>query len=240
MSRLLPGPRRMTEINTYSNPEAVQQRLERHDHRGLVGGMWEEIGKLQLDFLISQGLLPAMKLLDIGCGCLRGGVHFVSYLESGNYYGIDGLQQLLDAGMDVEIPALGLTERLPRENLLCDWDFSAARFGVGFDIAIAQSVFTHLPLNHIRQCLSRIAPAMKSGSRFFATMFAAPDADAWHEPLRHEPGGITTFPTRDPYHYCFEHLEMCAESRQWKFDVIGQWGHPRDQQMVCFTRLGDS
>jgi len=67
-------------------------------HRESVGGMWEEIGKLQLDFIFTQKLKPEMKFVDIGCGCLRGGVHFLRYLNSGNYYGIDMRASLIDGG----------------------------------------------------------------------------------------------------------------------------------------------
>ena len=52
-------------------------------HRNSVGGMWDEIGGLQRDFVLGEGLTPDMRLLDIGCGCLRAGVHFVRYLNAG-------------------------------------------------------------------------------------------------------------------------------------------------------------
>src|ERR1700678_1283527 len=42
-------------------------------HREYVGGLWEVIGKLQFDFLISRGLKPEHVFLDIACGPLRGG-----------------------------------------------------------------------------------------------------------------------------------------------------------------------
>jgi hypothetical protein len=40
-------------------------------HRGYVGYMWEEIGTLQFDFLVSTGLRPDSYLLDIACSSLR-------------------------------------------------------------------------------------------------------------------------------------------------------------------------
>jgi hypothetical protein len=42
-------------------------------HREYVGGLWEAMGKLQFDFLISRGLKPEHVFLDIACGPLRGG-----------------------------------------------------------------------------------------------------------------------------------------------------------------------
>jgi hypothetical protein len=55
----------------------------------VVGGMWDEIGKLQFEFLVKEGLNPEHFLLDVAWGSLRVGVHFVRYLESDCYKGID-------------------------------------------------------------------------------------------------------------------------------------------------------
>jgi len=61
----------------------------RHPHREYVGGMWEEIGTLQFNFLLSRGLKPESYLLDIGCGSLRLGVKAIPYLERSHYLGIE-------------------------------------------------------------------------------------------------------------------------------------------------------
>ncbi len=53
------------------------------------------MGELQFKFLVGWGLRPGDFLLDVGCGCLRGGVHFVRYLEAGHYFGIDVNSSLL-------------------------------------------------------------------------------------------------------------------------------------------------
>ncbi len=45
-----------------------------------VGGMWDKVGVLQFDFLMKQGLQSHYALLDVGCGSLRGGIHFIKYL----------------------------------------------------------------------------------------------------------------------------------------------------------------
>jgi hypothetical protein len=50
-------------------------------HRELVGGQWDVVGKHQCDYLISRGLMPHHKFLDVGCGSLRGGIYFVDYLN---------------------------------------------------------------------------------------------------------------------------------------------------------------
>ena len=97
--------------------------VELGHHRRLIGDLWEEMGQKQLDFLIGEGLRPEHKLLDVGCGALRGGLHFIRYLDVGNYVGIDINQSLLDAGYEIELAQCGLKARMPRENLICSGDF---------------------------------------------------------------------------------------------------------------------
>lgn len=223
----------------YPDLERVAREVEAGRHRDCVGGLWQEIGRLQLEFLLARGLEPRARVLDLGCGCLRAGVHLVEYLEPGRYYGIDVSRELLDAGYDVELARLGLGHKLPRRNLLCDGEFQCDRFGVRFDLAIAQSLFTHLSLNHVKLCLARLAPAMKVGGVFYATFFRCGEGQDWTRPLHHPRGGITTFPAANPYHYRDADLETCAAGLPWAFAVLGEWDHPRDQVMSAFTRLPD-
>jgi hypothetical protein len=112
-----------------------------------AGGRWQDIGLLQLDFLVGKGLQPHHSLLDIGCGSLRGVVHFVKCLNGGNYYGVDKQQWLLDAAVEVELPRHGPGEKAV--HLLNRDDFDFTVFGVEFDYALAQYVFTHLTWNSI-------------------------------------------------------------------------------------------
>ena len=72
-------------------------------HREEVGGLWDKIGKLQFNFLKKMGLKPEYYFLDVACGSLRGGIHFIDYLESGHYFGIDKDKELLEAGKNFEL-----------------------------------------------------------------------------------------------------------------------------------------
>jgi SAM-dependent methyltransferase len=206
----------------------------RETHRAAVGGMFDEIGRLQLEFLKSQGLAPGDRLLDVGCGCLRGGIHFVGYLDRGKYYGVDLSGELIRAGLEVELPRAGLRGRLAADHLLVNGDFEAWRFGATFDVAWAQSVFTHLPGDVIRKCLTEVARCVRPGGRFFATFFESGDDPS--QPVAQQPGGHTTYPDRDPFHYRFADLAALGDGLPWRATRIGDWGHPRAQRMARFDR----
>jgi SAM-dependent methyltransferase len=213
----------------------VAAAAARGEHRELVGGLWSEIGSLQLAFLKQRGLAPGMRLLDVGCGCFRGGVHFVRYLGPGDYYGVDINASLIEAGFEREIEPAGLSGRLPRGNVACAADFGHTAFpGVRFDFALAQSLFTHLSLNRVRLCLARVLPRLKAGGSFYATFFECPPGAPWDEELTHPPAGVRTHPDADPYHYRFEDLEYLGRGLARIVERIGDWGHPRGQKMARF------
>jgi len=205
-------------------------------HRDFVGGLWDVAGRPQLDFLVAQGLRPRMRVLDLGCGCLRGGLHLVAFLDPGRYYGVDVNASLLAAGR-LEVEMAGLADRLPPANLLRNGALEGWRFGVDFDVVLAHSLFTHLPPPWLRRGLGEMERCVPQGGRFFATYFEWPEGWPAEEPLEHPLGGIVSYSDRDPFHYRVEDLRRCAAGLPWELEVIGEWGHPRDQRMALFTRI---
>jgi SAM-dependent methyltransferase len=206
--------------------------------RGTVGGQWETMGALQLDYMKSVGLEPQHQFLDIGCGLLRAGVHFIRYLEPGHYCGLDGSAEILDAAR-VELRWAGLEDRQPE--LLHSKLFEAERFGRQFDFALAQSVFSHTPINPINVCLQKIQHVLKPGGRFYATFFENPEGTRHFGEIKHpHAGGWTTdtTPYKDPFHYGFDLFEWLVEGTQLDVTYIGDWGHTSGQRMLCFTRRG--
>jgi len=199
----------------------------------VVGGLWEDIGNLYINFLKSQGLKPDHKVLDIGCGSLRGGVKLIPYLESGNYYGIDKNQSLLNAGWNKELKLLSLHYRQPRKQLVHLKDFEFQQINTHFDFAIALSLFTHLPLNRIRKCLNNLSCVMQPGAVFFATFF---ESCKQEQSLIHKPGGITTYTDHDPFHYSYDDFQYLIKDLPWKVLYIGECNHPRAQKMLAFIR----
>lgn len=203
-------------------------------HRQGVGGLWDEIGELQFQFLTKNGLKPSDYLLDVGCGSLRGGVHFIKFLEAGHYYGVDKNQALLDAGQNVEIVRYGLVEKKP--NLFLIPDFSFSQLNQRFHFAIAQSVFTHLYFNHIVRCLMNIDQALLPGGKFFATFFENPQGKFNLDPIYQPSLKAHTYFDANPFHYEFGVFEYACLDTNLTVEYIGDWNHPRNQKMMVFTK----
>lgn len=220
----------------YYNRDRMAARVRRGDHRAVVGGLWNELGALQHDFLIAEGLRPSDRVIDIGCGSLRAGVRLVPFLHPGHYFGIELLPELLDAGYEREIVPAGLAGRLPRANLVATGDFDLSAFPVVFQYGIAQSVFTHLPLGFLGRCLRAVADRFTSTGRLYVTFFQAPEILPASAEFRPENGPLT-HPDRDPYHHKLSAIAReVAPIEKWSMSLIGEWGHPRGQRMLKFTR----
>jgi ubiquinone/menaquinone biosynthesis C-methylase UbiE len=220
----------LTAFNSYSR-QLTPDEIAAGEHRAAVGGLWDEIGRLQCDFLISAGLRPEHCFVDVGCGALRGGVRFVEYLNPGNYYGLDFNSSLIEAGKR-ELQLAGLSHR--GANLLVNDRFELFRFNVQFDHGIAQSVFTHLPMNHIICCLVQVQRALAPRGRFHATYFEA-SRPAHLETIVQTPGGIHTRYDADPFHYSFEEISFAARLANLVVERVDNWNHPRAQKMLCFA-----
>lgn len=207
-------------------------------HRKAVGGvsLWDEIGRLELDFLIEQGLRPKHNFLDVGCGSLRGGVHFIRYLDPGHYFGIDKSRELLDAGRKIELKRNNLTDKNHTLVQMDNFDFLS--LSKDFDYALAASVFTHLPLNSIIRCIMNIEKVLVQGGRFYATFFENPHGKMNLEPVtrpRADGGVVTTYFDKDPYHYDFQTFEQICEGTSLDVEYIGEWSLG-DQKMMVFLR----
>lgn len=219
-----------TEYSKYDTQQLTPEEIRRGEHRQFVGGMWEEIGKLQFDFLVGKGLLPTHRLLDVGCGSLRGGLHFINYLDAGNYFGIDTNASVIDAAWH-ELAQAALVDQAPV--LIVDDRFSFERFGTTFDYLLSISVFTHLPHNSIVRALKKAKSVMAPGGSYYATYFDAP-SPACLDDITQRPGGIVTHYDRNPFHYAGKELALMAEIAGLDVEIIGDWGHPRGQQMARF------
>src|SRR5260370_16501024 len=120
---------------------------------------WLKIGHMQFAYLVSHGLKPGMRMLEIGCGNLRAGRLFIDYLDLGDYYGIDISPDILLAAQRTLTEA-GLQDKLPHLTLVQDLTlaFLPARH---FDVVHAHSVFSPSPLAAIERHLPHVGPVIK-------------------------------------------------------------------------------
>jgi SAM-dependent methyltransferase len=217
-------------------PESYRRLWDPDWHRGTVRGtdaFWDYLGKLQLDYLVEQGLKPDDYVLDVGCGPLRAGVHFIGYLEPGHYAGIDKRGDTLERARRIELPRYGLDDKDP--HLLVNGAFEFSKLGMTFDYAIAQSVFTHLPVNTIVRCLVEMAKVLRPGGRFYATIYENPQGKTYLGEIQ-QSERVVSYPDRDKYHYDLETLRCACEGMGLTMSYNGDWGHPDNQKMVVFTR----
>jgi len=214
----------------YYDRQAIADAVSQGRHRQLVGGLWDEMGALQLAFLQAQGLRPQHRLLDIGCGSLRFGVRAVAYLDANNYWGTDLRAELVEAGYRREIVPLGLSGKLDRSQVVEDADFAFPTLPKAFDFVVATSVFTHLPPAFLTRCLASLAKHLEGPSAFYFTIFEP--AGPFTEPSR-QTESVTTHHDRDPFHYRIEDVQAAAAGLPWRIERLGDWAHPRNQKMVC-------
>jgi ubiquinone/menaquinone biosynthesis C-methylase UbiE len=217
-------------INDYQGQLTADQLQQGH-HRSMVGGHWDQMGALQMAFLLENGLKPEHHMLDIGCGSLRGGLHFVDYLEPGCYFGMDINRSLLEGGV-IELKRRGLFSK--GVTLFENDRFELTLLNQKFDVLLAVSVFTHLFMNNIVRCLKEVSKVLKPHGQFYATFFESKE-DVELRSLTHQPGSILTDYDKDNFHNSFHEYEMMAELVGLDVKYIGDWGHPRAQKMLAFS-----
>lgn len=220
----------------YAGKKHIEDSISDGEHRAVVGGAWEQIGQLQLEILKAVGMKPSHRLLDIGCGSLRLGVRAVDYLDPEHYWGTDLHGGLLKAGYERELVPAGLAAKLPVSHLVEDGEFEFPEVSEQIDFAIATSVFTHLPLNHLRLCLWRLAERVSACGSFVFSVFLVSDAAQLDRSFEQVPGGPITNPHRDPYHYLIDDVLYCATGTGWNPTLLEGFEHPRGQRFFVATR----
>ena len=198
--------------------------IAKKGHRGYVGGLWEEIGTLQFDFLLSKGLKPDSYLLDIACGSLRLGVKSIPYLERSHYLGIDKESGLVKAGLENELDPKLREEKQPI--IVISDSFEFEKLGQKVDFAIAQSLFSHLPPSLIDLCFKKLYPWLEDDGVFYATFFET--ERKVHNPAKPHDHDIFAYTKDEMYGF--------GEINGFNADYIGNWNHPRNQVIVAYRK----
>ena len=190
------------------------------------GGYWQELRAYQLNFLKTMGLQPHHSLLDIGCGPLQGGIAFMSYLEPGNYVGIDirdvplteAYKQIVKHRLVHKSPHLILSDSFGQNELN----------GRLFDYAWACQMLYHLDEAALHRYFECVAKHLKPGGVLYGDILSPdnkiPDDVLWNG-LRHR------------YH-TMEFMETTSRQYGLAMKHVGQikdYGYP----VPCDLRLND-
>lgn len=88
----------------------------------------------------------------------------------------------------------------------------------------------------LSDCLNALSPKFRRGAVFYVTVFLVDEKD-YDKPVQHARGGVISFRDKDPYHTTLNTLQAFADqNNDWSMEIIGDWGHPRDQSMISFVR----
>src|ERR1700730_8445303 len=147
---------------------AVMKSDAARSDEGAVGSQthesWLKIGQMQFDYLVSHGLKPGMRMLEIGCGNLRAGRQFIDHLDAGDYYGMESSPHIRRAAQ-CTLAEVGLQAKLPPLTLVQDLKLAFLPAG-HFDVVHAHSVFSHSPIEIIEECLAHVGRIMKPDGFF--------------------------------------------------------------------------
>ncbi|WP_421893680.1 methyltransferase [Marinoscillum sp.] len=201
-------------LNAYA--DFVDKRVARDPHEA-IGGYWEELGPLQLEFLKDQGLQASHSVLDIGCGTLRGGRLIMAFLDTGNYMGYDISQAAVTYAQEL-IDQEDLNPKKPRVFWTMQGLAAPELRNMKFDVLWAQSVFTHLGPDYIAQHFAQCGDLMHEFSKFY---FTYEDADQFKVEREVD------------FAYPYSFFEDLA--RQFGFrlrDLSAQYPHPRGQRIL--------
>ncbi len=234
--RIVPHARRLTRDlvlrlrnrDHVSYYRAVMRSDAARGDEGAVGSRtresWLKAGQVQFDYLVSHGLKPGMRMLEIGCGNLRAGRLFIEHLDAGDYYGIDISPDILPAAQRTLAEA-GLQHKLPHLTLVQDLKLEFLPAGY-FDVVHAHSVFSHSPAEVIGECLAHAGRVMKPGG-FFDFTFDRTEGTEHHV-------------LREDFCYRTETLGALAGRHGLAGQFMTDWEElPHPQSKLRITRLED-
>ncbi len=154
--------------------DSLQERAERLAEKRFLGGAkydFERLGRAGFEVLLSEGLRPSSRVLDVGCGALRLGYWLMRFLDAGCYFGIEPNRDMLELGLR-ELVEPEIVERADAHFDSGDqFDFSV--FGERFDFVVARSIWTHASKAQIDAMLDSFAATCGPRAVFLASYYPA-------------------------------------------------------------------
>ena len=195
------------------------------EYRAFVGPFeqYDVMGATQFALLYSLGIRQQHRLLDIGCGSLRAGRLFITYLEPGNYTGIEPNTWLIDDAIKQQVGQDLVSIKSPT---FIDTDsFDVAGLG-RFDFVVAQSIASHAGPELVLKLLDAVKAALLPTGLAAVTFVHADPSDRL---VVHVEPGDTQWP-QWLYPVCFSYRRPVVESFVAEAGLVGApipWFHPR-------------
>ncbi|CAH8361577.1 unnamed protein product [Eruca vesicaria subsp. sativa] len=130
-------------------------------HHSNYGEPWAG-GRDVFEFLAeSSNLKPNSRVLEIGCGTLRVGLHFIRFLNPTHFHCLEKDELSLMAALRYELPSQGLLHKRPLILRGEDMEFSKFGSDVMYDLIYASAVFLHMPDKLVWTGLERLVEKLK-------------------------------------------------------------------------------
>ena len=107
-------------------------------------------------------LRPKHQVLEIGCGTLRVGLHFIRFLLPAHYHCVERDHLSLMASLRYEIPSQGLIHKRPLIVKGEDMNFDSLGHTM-YDLIYASAVFLHMPDALVWTGLERLVKLLVPG-----------------------------------------------------------------------------
>jgi hypothetical protein len=186
------------------------------------GRLYDVIGAQQFCLMVRLGLREHHKLIDLGCGSLRGGRLFIPYLLPGNYHGIEPNAKLIREGIQYE---LGWSIRDVKRPTFYHFDnFAISQTGIQADFILAQSILSHAGNDILEKIIREASLTLVKDGKFAATFFEG----AWQAKtgwLGHE---VITYP--------YSHIIKIAKANRLSVQKLDTT-HPVGQKWILFRHL---
>jgi len=174
---------------------------------------YDFMGATQFRLLCTLGLRANHYLLDFGCGSLRAGRLFISYLDKERYFGIEPNKWLIEDSINHQLGEDLIFLKKPRFDH--NSDFKTDVFSQKYDFIIAQSIFSHTGSDLISIVLQHFKESLRSNGIIAATFVEANTdfgGNGWFYP--------------DCVSYCPSTIRGFAEDASL-FVIRIPWYHPR-------------
>jgi hypothetical protein len=152
-----------------------EEMISQHGFLGVPVETFDQGGRRQFIALLSEGLNPESRVLDIGCGCLRTAYWLIRFLDPGCYHGIEPARQRIEYGLQYLFTPEEVRLKQPRFDFNSYFDSSV--FDTKFDFFLAGSIWSHASKRQIETTLESFINDSTSKSVFLTSYIPAKSSD---------------------------------------------------------------